>query len=248
VTVNWTTSSWLTLDTETTGVDVDTDRIVTASLLHIHPDGLVEWGGEWLADPGAEIPAEAEAVHGVSTADARRDGLPAAQVVAEIEEALDRRWNRDTPLVVANAPFDLSLLNAELMRHHRRPITFSGGVLDPITCDRKLDKYRRGGHTLGALCKTYRVDPGRAHSSASDAFAAAAVMRAMVRKFPQLAAMSIGEVYVAQRQWHEEWAAHLEEYLRRDKRADRTATAEDIAGIKVDRSWPIRALVAEGAH
>lgn len=248
MTVSWTKSDFLSLDLETTGVDVNTDRIVTASLLHIEPDGLIKWGGEWLADPGVEIPAEAEAVHGVSTADARRDGLPAFQVVAEIEEALDRFWDRHTPLVVANAPFDLSLLSAELMRHHQRPVTFSGGVLDPITCDRHLDKYRRGGHTLGALCRTYGVDPGCAHSSASDAFAAAAVMRAMVRKYQRLAAMSIGEVYIAQREWHEEWAAHLEEYLRRDKRSDKSATAEDVAGIKVDRSWPIRALVTEGAH
>lgn len=246
--MSWAAGNFLSLDLETTGVDVDTDRIVTASLLHIHPDGLIEWGGEWLADPGVEIPAAAEAVHGVSTADARRDGLPAAQVVAEIEEALDRRWNRNTPLVVANAPFDLSLLNAELMRHHNRPITFSGGVLDPITCDRHLDKYRRGGHDLGALCRTYDVDPGRAHSSASDAFAAAGVMRAMVRKYPQLAAMSIGEVYVVQREWHEEWAIHLEEYLRRTKRADSTATVEDVEGIKVDRAWPLRAPVTEGAR
>lgn len=238
----WCESGWLTFDTETTGLDTNTDRIVTASLLHVEPDGSIRWSGEWLADPGVEIPQESEAVHGVSTADARRDGLPAAKVVAEIEEALDRRWDRHTPLVVANAPYDMSLLSAELMRHHNRPITFSGGVLDPITCDRHLDKYRRGGHTLEALCKTYRVDPGEAHQSASDALAAAQVMRVMARKFPQLAALSIGEVYLAQRQWHEEWAAHLEEYLRRDKRSDLSATAEDIAGIKVDRAWPIRAL------
>jgi DNA polymerase-3 subunit epsilon len=246
--VSWTESAWLSLDTETTGLDTDTDRIVTASLLHIEPDGTVLWAGEWLADPGVEISPEAEEKHGVSNDTARRDGLPAAQVVAEIEEALDRRWNRHTPLVVANAPYDLSLLSAELMRHHNRPITFCGGVLDPITCDRHLDKYRRGGHNLEALCKTYLVDPGEAHRSASDALAAAGVMRVMVGKFPQLRQLTIGEVYVKQQQWHQEWAAHLEEYLRRDKVKDKTATAEDIAGIKVDRAWPIRALVTDGAR
>jgi DNA polymerase-3 subunit epsilon len=245
--LSWIDSAWLSLDTETTGVDTDTDRIVTASLLLVEPDGTVAWAGEWLADPGVPIPPEAEAVHGVSTEEAQRDGLPAARVVAEIEEALDRRWDRNTPLVVANAPYDLALLSAELMRHHKRPVTFSGGVLDPIVCDRKVDKYRRGGHNLEAMCKHYRIDPGQAHASASDALAAVGVMRAIVAKFPALGQLSIGDLYRYQVEWHQEWAENFEQYLRREKRKDRTATAQDIAGITIDRAWPMRARAVAGA-
>lgn len=245
--MNWIDSAWLSLDTETTGVDTDTDRIVTASLLLVEPDGSVAWAGEWLADPGVPIPLEAEGVHGVSTEEAQRDGLPAGQVVAEIEEALDRRWDRNTPLVVANAPYDLSLLSAELMRHHNRPVTFSGGVLDPIVCDRKFDKYRKGGHNLEAMCKHYRIDPGKAHASASDALAAVGVMRAIVAKYRALHRLSIGEMYRSQVEWHQEWAEEFEQYLRREKRKDRNASAEDIAGIKIGRAWPMRARAVAGA-
>lgn len=246
--MSWTSSDFLSFDIESTGVDTDTDRIVTASLIKVTPGGRIVWAEEWLADPGVEIPAEATEVHKVTTERARSEGRPAKTVVGEIEAILDRYWTRDVPLVIANAPYDLSLLSAELMRYYHRPVTFSGGVLDPITCDRHLDKYRRGGHTLGALCKTYGVDPGEAHQSASDALAAAQVMRVMARKFPQLAALSIGEVYLAQRQWHEEWAAHLEEYLRGRKIMEDGVTPADVAEITVDRAWPIRALATEVAR
>jgi len=75
-------------DLETTGVDVDTSRIVSAYVGVIADDGSVIEQLDWLADPGIEIPAGASAVHGITTERARAEGRPAQQVVSEIVAAL----------------------------------------------------------------------------------------------------------------------------------------------------------------
>ena len=68
--------------------------------------------GDWLADPGVEIPEQASAVHGITTERARTEGRPAADVVAEIIAAIRAVFARGVPLVVYNAPYDLTLLDA----------------------------------------------------------------------------------------------------------------------------------------
>ena len=58
-------------DLETTGIDVDTCRIVTAHVGVIGTDGEVLEQREWLVDPGVEIPTAASLIHGVTTERAR---------------------------------------------------------------------------------------------------------------------------------------------------------------------------------
>ena len=72
--MTWMNGLRATFDLETTGVDVTTARIVTASLILLDPQGNVVRRGEWLADPGVEIPAGAAAVHGITTEYAREHG------------------------------------------------------------------------------------------------------------------------------------------------------------------------------
>ncbi|MDR0366186.1 MAG: hypothetical protein LBH68_05095, partial [Bifidobacteriaceae bacterium] len=57
-------------DTETTGVRTEADRIVTAALVCRRADGSRE-AATWLINPGVEIPAQATAVHGITTAKAQ---------------------------------------------------------------------------------------------------------------------------------------------------------------------------------
>ena len=53
----WTQGPFLGFDTETTGVNTSTDRIVTAAL--ITREGGVTTERTWLLNPGVEIPVEA---------------------------------------------------------------------------------------------------------------------------------------------------------------------------------------------
>mgnify|MGYP002652042991 CR=1 FL=1 len=59
-------------DTETTGTNVERDRIVTVALVHsVGPGRENETVATWLIDPGVEIPEPAQRVHGISTEHAR---------------------------------------------------------------------------------------------------------------------------------------------------------------------------------
>jgi DNA polymerase-3 subunit epsilon len=78
-------------DTESTGVNTESDRIVTACIAHIDGTGSgAPVVREWLVDPGIEIPEGAVKVHGITTERARAEGMSPAPAVAEIA---DRSWS-----------------------------------------------------------------------------------------------------------------------------------------------------------
>src|SRR5688500_20167479 len=74
-------------DLETTGVDVEADRIVSACVVQCG-GGHPTQSATWMADPGIEIPEGAAKVHGITTERARAEGRPAAEVVEQVVAAL----------------------------------------------------------------------------------------------------------------------------------------------------------------
>jgi DNA polymerase III subunit epsilon len=220
-------ASW---DTETTGTNVLEDRIVSAALIQRNGDVR-----RWLSDAdGAEIPEAARAVHGISTEHARAHGRPAKQVVEEITDALAGELSAGrAALVVMNAPFDLSLLNAECARHGVRPLGERIGgiapVIDPLVLDRAADKFRKGKRTLEALAAEYGVALTAAHSADADAQAALDVALAIAEAYPSLQ-VPARVVHGWQVHWHEAWAANFQAFLRRSGKPD----------AEVDGSWPLR--------
>jgi DNA polymerase-3 subunit epsilon len=99
-------------DLETTGIDVESSRIVSAHVGVIDADGDPIEQRTWLADPQVEIPVQATAVHGISTEHARSFGRPAEEVVHEI--VLELRL-----LVARGIP--ITIFNARTPAHHRPP-------------------------------------------------------------------------------------------------------------------------------
>lgn len=128
-------------DLETTGVDTNTARIVTASVVLLDAQGQVVNQREWLVDPGVEIPEAATAVHGVSTEKARAEGMPAAQGVDEILNLLQFAA-KQSPIVAFNASYDFSVLHAEALRYGLVPL-IPGNVIDPFIIDKQVDKFRK---------------------------------------------------------------------------------------------------------
>lgn len=91
-------------DLETTGTEPLEARIVTAAVVEVQ-DGEVMGQRTWLADPGIRIPAQASAVHGISSERAAAEGRPAREVAGEIAQVLAGYWARGVPVVAYNAPF-----------------------------------------------------------------------------------------------------------------------------------------------
>ncbi|MCA9635836.1 MAG: 3'-5' exonuclease [Myxococcales bacterium] len=99
-------------DTETTGTEPATDRIVEISLVRLMPEpGGLEEARTWRIDPGVRIPIEATEIHGITNADV--EGMP---VFAEVADDLLALF-RGADLAGFNVGrFDIRVLQAELVR------------------------------------------------------------------------------------------------------------------------------------
>jgi DNA polymerase III subunit epsilon len=178
-------------DLETTGVDVESCRIVSAHVGILDAAGTPVEQWDWLADPGVEIPDGAAAVHGITTERARAEGRPAAEVVGEIVATLDAILFSGMPLVVYNAPYDLTLLHREARRHGVLPVHDPSPVIDPLVIDKALDKYRRGKRTLTVASEVYGVELTDAHTAGADAVAAGRVAQAIGRAYEGTLAVDV---------------------------------------------------------
>jgi len=236
VTTSWHLGPLASFDIESTGVNPATDRIVTAAL--IRSDGKTL---RWLSDvDGVEIPTAASDIHHVTTEHARAHGHPAKTVVEEIADAIARELTLGAAaLVVMNAPYDLSMLDAECARHGVPTVTDRigrpiGPVIDPLVLDRAADKWRKRPSKLEALAAHYGVHLSDAHQADAYARAALDVALRIAEEFPKLQ-VPAEVVHGWQVTWHERWAEGHEEFRRR--------TNPDYC---VPRSWPLRPVAAEG--
>jgi DNA polymerase-3 subunit epsilon len=231
------------LDTETTGVDVHEDRIVTAFLGVMHADGSIEPQRHFLIDPQVEIPEGASAVHGITTEKARAEGeqpKAALQMIRAI--IVSECVHLGAPLVAFNAAFDVSILAAELDRWGIEPIDWQQvNVIDPLVIDRKLEKFRRGSgaRKLGNLAPAYgiAVDETRTHAADYDCYLAGRIaLRQMDDvRLRRLAGGDLAALHAAQVSWAKEQAADLQKWFRtKGGKPDET----------VDGRWPLRERTA----
>ncbi|GHH48537.1 3'-5' exonuclease [Streptomyces candidus] len=222
-------------DTETTGVDVEGDRIVSAALVVQDAAGGRFRATRWLVNPGVPVPAGATEVHGLTDEHLQRYGRWPAPVMEEVARALAEQCAAHRPLVIMNAPFDLTMLDRELRRHRAsslsryleaRPLH----VVDPRVLDKHLDRYRKGRRTLTDLCAHYGVELDGAHDAVADATASLQLVRAVGKRFPaRLAHLSPAELHTLQAVWHAAQARGLQAWFARN--------GSDEA---VDPAWPLR--------
>lgn len=137
-------------DTETTGLDPKTgDRMVEIGCVEMV--GRVETGRSYHAyfNPERDMPAEAERVHGLSSA-----FLATKPRFADTAEEL-LEFLGDAPLVAHNAGFDMGFLNNELTLCGRAPIDMAR-MIDTVAIARR--KHPGAKLSLDALCTRYGID------------------------------------------------------------------------------------------
>ena len=140
----------IVFDTETTGLNpAGGDRMVEIGCIEIY--NRVETGRHFHAyfNPGRDMPAEAEAVHGLSTI--FLSDKPCFSDRAE--ELLE--FIGDSPLVAHNASFDFGFLNFELEQCGRSAVSLSR-MVDTLTLARS--KHPGAKHSLDALCMRFGID------------------------------------------------------------------------------------------
>ncbi len=200
------------LDFEATDVDPRKARPVAAALVELR-DGQTGDSSEWLIDPDVEIPADATAVHGITTERVRQGGMATLAAAPIIADAIVAIWRAGVPLVVFNAAYDLTLLETELARHRLPGLAARLGapldganapVIDPLVLVRRLrmaQPYVPGMNCLGAACAYYQVPLRRAHHALADAEAAARLAARLPHLYPGLGDLSLAELHERQTRW-----------------------------------------------
>lgn len=216
-------------DLETTGVDVEIDRIVTAAVVHVG-NGETRTDS-WLANPGIDIPEQASAVHGITTERARAEGMNPYELLSRVRVHLVGAARGGTPIVTMNGRYDLTLLDRELRRHGLGPLPDLRPVIDVRVLDKACDPYRKGGRKLTDLCHAYGVKLDAAHDAGGDALGALRVAWAIANRYPELQ-IDPHALHERQVRWHAAQVASFADYRRRQGQP-----LDDENG-----EWPVRSL------
>lgn len=137
-------------DTETTGFDPKAgDRLVEIGCVELIDRRETGVTFHAYFNPERDMPAAAEAVHGLSIQFLSDKPLFATRVDELIE------FLGDAPLVAHNAAFDFGFVNAEFARAGR-PALDMGRMCCTVQMARKLHPGAK--HSLDALCTRYGID------------------------------------------------------------------------------------------
>jgi DNA polymerase-3 subunit epsilon len=143
----------IVLDTETTGLDpFQGHRVVEigcVELMNYIPTGAVY---HVHINPERDMPAEAEAIHGLSAA-FLSDKLRFAEIADQFLEFIG-----DARLIIHNAGFDFGFLNAELDRA-KRALLIRERIVDTLALARR--RHPGGPNKLDDLCARYGIDNSR---------------------------------------------------------------------------------------
>src|ERR1700753_1947517 len=143
----------IVLDTETTGLDpLRGDRLVEIGCVEIFNRMPTRQVFHRHIKPERDMPAEAFAVHGLSSEFLANKPL-FAHVVEEFLEFI-----ADAPLVIHNASFGISFINAERERS-KRPAILRERLVDTLLLARR--KHPGVSNRLDDLCSRYAIDNSR---------------------------------------------------------------------------------------
>jgi DNA polymerase-3 subunit epsilon len=237
---NWTTGEVLGFDFETTGIDRFNDVPVSYALVTLVAGEVVATSAG-LINPGRDIPDGATNVHGISTEQARAEGMPLAEAIALVTEAVVSTSLRGVPVAGMKLDYDLTMLDTQAVIHLGRGIVehgWVGPVLDAVVLDRHLDRYRKGSRTLGSLCTFYGVDIEHAHDASADAIASVKVLLALAARYKELRDADLATLHGSQIGWHREWAQGYDEWR---------GTKGMIPIDPRDYVWPVAPVIVSAA-
>lgn len=156
---------FVAFDTETTGMDARTDRVVAIAAVRWGPGGEID-GFETLVDPGRPIPSASTAVHGIDDAAVR--GAPSLDAVLPAF----REFVGDSVPVAHMGAFDLAFLQRPLARARLPALE---RMLDTaVLAARLLPPLPE--LSLDAVCAYLGIPVAGRHTALGDARLAAAVL------------------------------------------------------------------------
>lgn len=162
------------IDCETTGVNVDRDRVIELAIYRVGCDGVVTTDFERRFNPGIPIPPEATAVHGITDADVAGCGPFASDALGLAIQV------RGCDVIGYNGDFDRRILSAEFARAGVSPSPFRDSrLIDPC----RIFHRREPRDLTAAALKYCGVDHSGAHGAADDARMTLRVLEAQLTRY-----------------------------------------------------------------
>jgi len=224
----WHRRRLMALDIATTGNRYNIDRILGAALRTT--DGTER---TWLIDPGpGPLSVAPRKNHGISVEHAHTRGEPAVQALEELTTMLVEHLASKEPLVVWHAPFVLTSLETELLRHGLTPLSdrLANGlspICDPLVLDRHAEPFRSGGRSLETAAEWYGIPHERPGDPSCDAETALVLAQVIAACDPAIGRLSRPALHREQADWHEQFVQEAE--ARRPNR-------------NRDRLWPLETV------
>lgn len=140
----------IVFDTETTGLDNQTDRIIEIGCIELENQFPTGRSLHLFINPdGRKVHPDALAVHGITDA-----FLADKPVFADVAEEIAAFFD-GAHYVAHNATFDMGFLNSEYRRLGRPPVA-PDLVIDTLALARR--RHPMGPNSLDALCRRYGID------------------------------------------------------------------------------------------
>lgn len=224
-------NSFLCFDCETTGVDTDIDRIITASLV-VRSKNEEDLVTAIILNPGVPIPEGATSIHGILDKDVIENGKDPFEELPFVYSMLQQAWEDRIPVVGSNLPYDFSILAAELDRYGLEPFKVTGPVLDTMVLHRMVSNQRKAN--MKAMTAYYGIVNKTAHNSTSDCIATLDILEKMIAGSAYLQETDLRDLYRDQRVSHRNWAINMQSFF------DSIGKSDQVNPFwPVDRKWEI---------
>ncbi|MDA2989817.1 MAG: exonuclease domain-containing protein [Actinomycetota bacterium] len=208
----WLTPGFIAFDTETTGTNPDTDRIVPAAIVRYINGQPVE-DREWLLKIDIPISQASTDVHGITNERSQSEGIEQLQALTEIHHYLTQA---KLPIVAFNATFDIAMLNANLARHGMTPIVDTP-IICPYVLDKQFNKYVRGRNQRRLLPTIQRygldLDEDSWHGATADAAITGQLFLAQIGNYDALRSYTPHDLSSDIATWRDQQDAEFDAWL-----------------------------------
>jgi DNA polymerase III subunit epsilon len=163
------------IDTETSGLNVETDRILSIALFEVI-DGQIDLAQsrKWIVFQPVNAPTAATAIHGILPSETRK-GIPEHQLLEELIPLLT-----GAIVVGHHISFDAAMINEAMMRHFKTK--FSNRIIDTaMMAMHELVAFRKTGYanqrppSLDEVCSQLNLPVVARHTAEGDAFTTAEI-------------------------------------------------------------------------
>ena len=164
-------SDYVVIDTETTGLNGECDRIVELSAVKFINNEPVEIF-ETLVHPGCEIPYVTTRIHGITN-----EMVQNAPKIEEIIEDFDN-FIKGFPIVGHNLLFDVKFIHysgSQIVNNPKFYCTYR------IASKRLSKPFPVPNHKLGTLCNYYNIPNNNQHRAYADAYATGILFQKLQR-------------------------------------------------------------------